>query len=109
MDRHTFINLFHVLVIAPLLFYIYAKRQDLSDTSCTIMLGVCTILFAYFMVKFFSSNKRGWIYMIHLVLVLPLLFMLSMYCKSAKRMYFELLLMLTFAAVGYHGFYLVSS
>jgi hypothetical protein len=41
-------------------------------------------------------------------LVVPLLAVLAVQRKNTSRKYFELLMMLAFAAAGYHGYYLAA-
>jgi len=48
-----------------------------------------------------------WVNYIHLFIVGPLLLYIGLNREKTERRYFEILLMLGFAAIGYHGYYLI--
>jgi lipoprotein signal peptidase len=52
------------------------------------------------------QGKGYWVSLIHILLVGPLLVFIGYNAEKTSRLYFELLMMLGFAAIGYHGFYL---
>jgi hypothetical protein len=52
-------------------------------------------------------GKGYWVNLIHILLVGPLLVYIGYNSEKTHRLYFELLLMLGFAAIGYHGYYLL--
>jgi hypothetical protein len=51
-------------------------------------------------------GKGYWVNLIHILIVGPLLVYIGYNREKTARLYFELLLMLAFAAIGYHGYYL---
>jgi hypothetical protein len=54
------------------------------------------------------QHKKGyWVNLIHIILVGPLLIYIGYHGAKTSRLYFELLLMLGFAAIGYHGYYMI--
>ena len=52
-------------------------------------------------------GKHPWVSLIHIVLVGPLLVYIGYMKEETKIPYFKLLLMLGFASIGYHGYYLL--
>jgi uncharacterized membrane protein YqhA len=71
-----------------------------------IVVGAIVLLYhAISMVK--NKGKRAWINLIHIVLVVPLLAYIGYKNKETSRKFYELLLMLGFASIGYHGLYMV--
>jgi hypothetical protein len=52
------------------------------------------------------AGKSAWVNYIHIFLVGPLLIYIGHTGKHTERKYYEMLLMLGFASIGYHGYYL---
>ena len=104
------VQLFHMLGVGPLFLYIGLARENVPEHVFNLLgligfaiLGYHTYL-AYNKLK---ENKSAWVNWIHIFLVAPLLILLAYLKKDASRRYFEMLLILGFAALGYHGLYLM--
>ena len=54
-----------------------------------------------------KQGKAYWVNLIHILLVGPVLVYIGYNGEKTQRLYFELLLMLGFAAIGYHGYYML--
>jgi len=111
MDAHFYVALAHALVIAPALIYIGLAREKLP-ASAYLGIGATGIgIFFYHAYKFYSraDYESGWINLIHVLLVAPLLMVIGWYGKQTSRRFFEMLLMLGFAALGYHGLTIVKT
>jgi hypothetical protein len=103
-------NLFHVLFVSPLLLYVGFQRENTPDSVFTLLgiLGVVVILYhSYRAFTKIKDGKSAWINWIHILLVAPLFLILGYLKKDANRRYFEMLLLLAFASLGYHGVYLI--
>jgi hypothetical protein len=112
MDPHTYIYAFHALVVAPLFIYIGLSRGAVPDALFTVLGVMAACIFFYHIYLAYGKIKEGksaWVNWIHIFLVVPLLMILARSKKDASRRYFEMLMMLGFAAFGYHGLYLVRS
>lgn len=75
-----------------------------------LLLGLGLIIIFYHCYKVFNYMKQGksyWVNLIHILLVGPLLVYIGYNGEKTARLYFEMLIMLAFAAVGYHGYYLL--
>lgn len=103
-------NLFHVLVAAPLLIYVGLVRDKVPDAVFNLvgLLGLAVLGYhsyrAYIKIK---DGQSAWVNWIHILLVAPLMLILGYLKKDANRRYFEMSLILGFAALGYHGLYLM--
>jgi hypothetical protein len=74
-----------------------------------ILLGLGLVVIFYHIYKAYNYMQLGksyWVNLIHILLVGPLLVYIGYNREKTPRLYFELLLMLAFAAIGYHGYYL---
>ena len=103
-----YINLFHILAIAPLFIYVGLNRDQVHEYvfyAMGLMGAVILVFHAYKAYLKLTSGQSAWINWIHILFVAPLLLLLGYLKKDASRRYFEMLLMLGFASLGYHGFY----
>ena len=75
-----------------------------------ILAGLGIFIIIYHIYKTYNYLKEGksfWVNLLHIFIIGPLLIHIGYYGDKTSRMYFELLLMLGFAAIGYHGYYLL--
>ena len=110
MDNHFFVHLFHILVVGSLFLYIGIKKTEIPDYMYNILLVLGCIIIIYHIYKAYKrilSDKSAWVNYIHIFLVGPLLAFIGWHGKETSRKYFELLLMLGFASIGYHGYYML--
>ena len=105
MTKTQIIQLFHILIVASLFIYIGTARTNISDSLFSIILGVGVIVVFYHSYKVYVNPDRAWLYLIHVLIIGPLLIYIGHTGKNTERKYFELLLLLAFATLGYNGFY----
>jgi hypothetical protein len=110
MDSKT-LSLFHILFVVPLLYAIYRYRDRLTYCNCRALLVLSLGGILYHISRLNqrlkeNRNSSTWINLLHILIVFPLLFVISINCKEKPRYLFELVLMLSFAALGYHLYYL---
>jgi hypothetical protein len=72
-----------------------------------IIMGLGAIVIFYHAYKIFANPDRAWLYLIHALIIGPLLIYIGYTGKNTERRYFEMLLLLAFATLGYNGFYFV--
>lgn len=104
------LNAAHVFVIAPLFIFVGIYRNTTPEVFFSLFGFLAAIIFlyhAYSAYKKLSEGKSAWVNWIHIFLIVPLLGILARYKKDASRRYFEMLMMLGFTSIGYHGFYLI--
>ena len=109
MEIHTYVHLFHILFVGSLFLYVGIYRTLIPTIMYPILLWLGVFIIIYHIYKAYNYMKEGkgyWVNLIHILLVGPLLVYIGYNREKTARLYFELLLMLGFAAIGYHGYYL---
>jgi len=105
MDTHTLLHLAHLLILGPFLLYIGVGYP--IPLKAVAAMGVIVILYQMYKTYLqFASGKSMWVNLFHVLVVGPALLA---YGLNGQRYLRELIFMLGFAAIGYHGYYLVSS
>ena len=110
MNSETLVHMFHVLIIGSLFLYVGIQRTNIPTFMFPVLLGLGVIVIFYHIFKVYTYMKQGkgyWVNLIHILLVGPLLVYIGYNGEKTRRLYFELLLMLGFAAIGYHGYYML--
>jgi len=108
MER-LFVQLFHILVVGGLFLFIGINREKTYNFLFTVLFYLGFGIIAYHSYRFYQKwieNKSGWVNLIHMLLIGPLLITIGYYRERISRKYFEMLMLLGFAAIGYHSYYL---
>lgn len=103
-------NLLHLIAIGPLFLYVGLYRDTVPDAIFQLLGVLGFLVLGYHAFRAYinlKENKSAWVNWIHILLVAPLLLLLGYLKKDASRRYFEMMLILGFASIGYHGFYLI--
>ena len=103
MDPRTILQLAHLLVLGPMLI---AIGLGYGPATAIAGLGIFIILYhAYKAYVRYSAGQIPWVNLIHMLIVGP-----ALVAKGfvTERYLNELILMLGFAAIGYHGYYLIA-
>ncbi len=109
MDKHLFLHILHIFVVGTLFLYVGIKQTNASKLLLNSLLPLGIIIVLYHSYKAYikyNTNTSIWVNLIHILLVGPLLIYIGYNAENTRRLYFELLLMLGFASIGYHGYYL---
>lgn len=112
MSIATLVHLFHIIIVGGLFLYVGINREKISKTLFPLLLGLGIIIILYHIYKTYNYIKAGkgfWVNLIHIFIVGPLLIYIGYYGDKTARLYYELMLMLGFASIGYHGYYLLKS
>jgi hypothetical protein len=105
MDSHTVLHLAHLLVLGPLLIAIGLGYSFGLPRIAIAALGVfITLYHAYKTYAKVTNGQNPWVNLIHVLVVGPALIANGL---TETRWSQEIVLMLGFAAVAYHGFYLM--
>jgi hypothetical protein len=110
MEIETYVHLFHILIVGSLFLYVGIYRTLIPTQMYPFLLGLGLIIIFYHIFKVYNYIKLGkgyWVNLIHIFIVGPLLIYIGYNGEKTARLYFELLLMVGFAAIGYHGYYLI--
>ena len=108
--NESLVHLFHILIVGSLFLYVGINKTDIPKIMFPILLGLGIVIILYHMYKAYNNIQHGkgfWANLIHIILVGPLLIYIGYHGAKTSRLYFELLLMLGFAAIGYHGYYMI--
>jgi hypothetical protein len=103
-------HVFHVGVVGPLFMYVGLTREATPDAVFNILGLFAFMILGYHSYRAWEKLKDGksaWVNWIHILIVAPILFILAYMKKSSHPRYYEMLLLLGFAAIGYHAFYLI--
>lgn len=111
LDQHFVLSLFHLLFVAPLLLFVGFTRAATPPWLYMALFAIGAVIFVYHSFKLVIrlKNRSGyaWVNMLHILIVAPLLLYIGYHKKETPRFAYELLLMLGFAATGYHIFSIV--
>jgi len=108
--KDIFVHLFHILIVGGLFLYVGITKLDIPKFmySVLVTIGIIIILYHGFKIyKKLSVGMNPWVNYIHLFIIGPLLLYIGLNREKTERRYFEILLMLGFASIGYHGYYLI--
>ncbi len=109
MTKNQIIQLFHIVVVFSLFIYIGITKTDIPEYLFPIILGLGAIVVLYHFYKIFVNPDRAWLYLIHVLLIGPLLIYIGYTGKKTERKFFEMLLLLAFATLGYNALYFLQS
>ena len=102
-----YLSLLHIFIFAAFLIYIGIVQAKMPEILYPIILVFGVVVILYHVYKAFLV-KDAWINYIHIFIVGPLLVMIGLYKKGTPTKIFELVLMVAFAALGYHGYKLIN-
>lgn len=111
MDSRVFVRLFHVFIVGGLFLYVGINREKIHKRLFDFLfyLGFAIIFYhLYKIYGYWTSGKSIWVNLIHVFIVGPLLAYIGYEGQKTSRKFFEILLMLGFASIGYHSYYLLS-
>lgn len=109
MNTLTIVHLLHIIVVGTLFLYVGIKGNKIPQVMYPglLILGIFIILYHLFVsYKRIQKGTPIWANLIHICIVGPLLIYIGYNNINTKQRYYEILLMLGFAAIGYHGYYL---
>jgi hypothetical protein len=106
MDKHLLIALFHIALVVPFFLYIGFQRAATPEWVYNVLFGLGLIILAYHGVKagikLMAQGMGAWVNIIHALIIAPLIIYIGYYGKKTPRPAYEMLLMVAFAALGYH-------
>jgi hypothetical protein len=110
-DNHFWLAIIHLLFVVPLFLYVGFTRAETPRWLYLALFAIGAIILIYhgfkFVVRLSNRSSYTWVNALHILTVAPLLLYIGYHKKDTPRAAYELLLMLGFAATGYHLFSLV--
>lgn len=100
------LQLFHIIFVGGFLFYVGINRTNLHPYIFNILIVLGIIVLIYHVYRA-TTKKNPWINLIHIFIIAPLLIYIGYSGDKTPRYAFEILLMLSIAAFGYNGYYLI--
>ena len=110
MSKDFFIHLFHIFIVGSLFLYVGITKSNIPPFMYSVLITLGIIIILYHSFKIYKKLTLGfnpWVNYIHLFIIGPLLLYIGLNREKTERRYFEILLMLGFASIGYHGYYLI--
>ena len=109
--NHLPINILHIFVIAPFLFYVALIRSQIAPWIYSLLIGIAVVIFVYHgyksIIKWKAKSPSLWINLIHVLFVAPLLLFIGSKGVDTPRWAYEILAMSAFATLGYHIYSIV--
>lgn len=110
MSSHLLLGLFHVAIVGPFFFYV-ATASTIPTFLFPVLLGLGIVLALYQSYKAITKLMTGApgykINLFHVAIVAPLLIYIGYAKPDPSDFVYQLLLMLAFAVIGYHGYWLL--
>ena len=109
MNKSFFVHLFHILIVGSLFLYVGIYRSKIPSWLYTglLVLGIFIIVYhGYSAYTYLKQDKSAWVSLFHIFIVGPLLVYIGYNNKATPFSAYQFLLMLGFAAIGYHGYYM---
>jgi len=109
MNINLLVHLFHIIIVGGLFLYVGINRDKIYGWLFKILFYLGFIIILYHLYKVYGYLKDGkgiWVNLIHIFIVGPILIYIGYNGVKTARKFFEILLMLGFASIGYHLYYL---
>ena len=110
-DNHFALSIVHLLLVVPLFLFVGFKRADTPHWLYLALFAIGCVILVYHGYKLFlrlkNKSSGAWVNALHLFIIAPVLLYIGYHKKETPRSAYELMLMLGFAAGGYHLFSLV--
>ena len=101
------IHLAHIFIFSGLLAFIGIKQEKMPKFIYPVILSTGALVIVYHIYKSLFK-KDAWINYIHIFILGPLLVYIGLYKEETPKKAFEISLMLAFASLGYHAYYLIN-
>lgn len=110
--NELYVHLFHILIVGSLFLYVGISGKSTPTFVFPILLALGIIIVLYHAYKTWArvqAQKNPWVNLLHVFLIGPLLIYIGLHRETTPRYAYEILLMLAFATIGYHGYYAVQA
>ncbi len=104
-------HIFHVCIGIYFLYIgIHKNATPTFIYNILLVLGLITLgvhlFIGYNKIK---ALKNPWVNCIHLFIIAPILLYIGYNKQTSRLLYYELLMLIAFASIGYHSYYLIYS
>jgi len=111
MNR-LYLHLVHIFIFGTIFLYVGIKSTNTPAFMYPVLLTLGIVILFYHTYKVYlklAAGKNPWVNLFHILIVAPLLIFIGYNKETTPRYAFEFLIMLGFAAIGYHGYYAIMS
>ena len=109
LNYFKFIFLFHIFIVFGLLFYIGIKRNNINKNFYNILGILGIIIIIYHTYRIYSNGLKDKFWNYFHILVIGLIFIyLMIYKQKSKKIVYDIILMLSFSALGLNLYFLKS-
>jgi hypothetical protein len=108
MSYYFFVHLFHLIIVGGFLLFVGFNRNDNPEYIYKALLVSGIFIIFYHIYKAYLKNiekKSAWVNYIHIFIIAPIFLYIGYKQRDTKRYFYEILLLLGFSAIGYHGYY----
>lgn len=106
-----YIHLIHIIIIGSLLLYvgIKGKTMPLFMYSILLVIGILILVAHGYSVisKYGQKNSDLWVNLFHIIIVAPVILAIGIKREQSPYYLFQFMIMLGFAAIGYHGYFMI--
>lgn len=110
INYHYIVHLFHIIFVGGIFLYFGITRTNNPKFALQMLMYLGLFIIVYHIYKAYGYNIAGkgyWVNLIHIFIIGPLLVYIGYNAEKTQRLYFELLMMLGFASIGYHAYYML--
>lgn len=107
MTEIFWIHLVHIVLFSGLLLYVGSVGKKLPEFMFYLLMVLAIVILGYHIYKAWKLPEYAWVNYIHIFLIVPVFFIIGWFGKNTPSLYFELCIMLGFAAFGYHSYHLL--
>ena len=112
MNTLFLIHVLHILFVGPLFLYVGIYGSAIVPLMYPFLLILGIFIIAYHSFLAYQGFKKGtsiWVNLFHMIIVGPLLVYIGYKNKKTPYSAYQFMLMLAFAVIGYHGYYLLKN
>jgi hypothetical protein len=106
-----YVHLFHILIVGAFLLYIGIVKTNMPAFMYKIIFATGILIFLVHgykaILKYGQPKSYLWVNLLHIFIVAPVLLIIGWYGEKTPYYYFHFDLMLAFAAIGYHSYFMV--
>ena len=110
MNKELIVHLFHIILVGGLFLYVSLQNATMPKFMFPflVFLGVFLIVYHSYKSYAYSLLKKSFkINLFHIFIVAPVLIYIGYERPTPNKFVYQLLLMLAFAVIGYHGYYMI--
>lgn len=104
MNKNKIILHISHVIVSLLLLYI-AINQKVNLLFYNIIFVISIVAIVYHIIKFY--NTHYWLYLFHLIVILPVIFMVGLLKYDTPDYLYKILMFIAFGTIGYHGYNLL--